>query len=191
MTSRGERAGDATGRRAAVPRWVWPVGLALLVVVFLRVLVFQTFAVPTDSMAPTIEPGDRLLVSRLLRGDLHRGDIVVFDGTRVFGSPTDYVKRVIGLPGDRVRCCDEQGRLTVNGVALDEPYLYPGDAPSEVTFDVIVPDGRLWVLGDHRSASADSRAYLGQPEGGMLPQDDVIGQASVRYWPPGRWGRVG
>ena len=176
--------------RAAVPRWVWPVGLALLALVVVRLVAVQTFAVPSASMAPTIEPGDRLLVNRLDRGELRRGDLVVFDGARVFGSPSDYVKRVIGLPGDRVRCCDEAGRLTVNGAPLDEPYVYPGDAASDVTFDVQVPDGRLWVLGDHRSDSADSRAYLGQPEGGMLSQDDVIGQPWVRYWPLDRLGRV-
>lgn len=187
---------------------------ALLVVVVVRSLFVQTFSVPTGSMQPTIEPGDRVLVNRLVRGgDLHRGDVVVFDGRHAFrgegdggagarlartvlgaltlDSGTDYVKRVVGLPRDRVTCCDASGRLVVNGVAVTEPYLFPGDVPSAVTFDVIVPDGAIWVMGDHRSASADSRSYLGSPGGGMVEQGDVTGQVTMRYWPPGRLGSLG
>jgi signal peptidase I len=101
---------------------------------------------------------------------------------------SDYVKRVVGLPGDHVACCDAGGLLTVNDVAVDEPYLYPGDKPSDLTFDVTVPVGRIWVMGDHRSDSADSRAHLGDPGGGMVPLDDVIGRAGLIYWPPSRIG---
>jgi signal peptidase I len=96
----------------------------------------------------------------------------------------DFVKRVIGVPGDRVRCCDAQGRVTVNGAALDETsYLYPGNAASEVSFDVVVPPGKLWVMGDHRAASSDSRAHLGDPGGGFVPEDRVIGRAFAVVWP--------
>jgi signal peptidase I len=102
----------------------------------------------------------------------------------------DFVKRVIGVPGDRVRCCDDQGRLSVNGKPVEEFYLHPGDEPSEVTFDVTVPEGRLWVMGDHRSASADSRSHLGDPGGGMVRASDVIGRAWVTYWPLARWGTL-
>ncbi len=182
-------------------RW-WVYALAALAVVVLvvglRQFLVQSFSVPSVSMQPTIEPGDRLLVNRLVRGDgLHRGDIVVFDGTRAFpagdgAGTTDYVKRVIGLPGDHVVCCDvASGRLLLNGVPLDEPYLWPGDRPSTLTFDVTVPAGGMWVMGDHRSESGDSRAYLGRPGGGVVPLRDVIGQATVRYWPPGRLGTLG
>ena len=189
----------------------------MVLVVLLRAFVVQSFSVTSGSMEPTIEPGDRILANRLVRGDdVHRGDIVVFDGTEAFpvsgGQPstgplatlgraaagvltldtgTDYVKRVVGLPGDRVTCCDASGRLEVNGVGVDEPYVMPGDRPSDLTFDVVVPAGHLWVMGDHRSASGDSRSYLGRPGGGMVPERAVIGQVTVRYWPPGRLGSLG
>ena len=186
------------------PWWVYA-GATLTVVVLvlgLRQFLVQSFSVPSVSMEPTIEPGDRLLVNRLVRGDgLHRGDIVVFDGTTAFpvsgpgeggtNAGTDYVKRVIGLPGDHVVCCDPSGRLLVNDTPVDEPYLWPGDRPSALTFDVTVPSGSMWVMGDHRSESGDSRSYLGRPGGGMVPFRDVIGQATVRYWPPGRLGSLG
>lgn len=195
-------------------RWLRPLLLAVLVVLMLRAFVVQPFSVPTGSMEPTIQPGDRLLASRLVRGAaVHRGDVVVFDGRVSFGNEsdgsdleralrtvasvlsldtgTDYVKRVIGLPGDHVVCCDTRGLLLVNGTSVAEPYLYPGETPSEVTFDVTVPEGRIWVMGDHRSESSDSRAYLGRPGGGMVRLDDVIGQATVRYWPLGRLGSLG
>ena len=107
---------------------------------------------------------------------------------RINGS--DYVKRVVGLAGDRVTCCDSSGLLTVNGVAVKEPYLYPGDKPSDLTFDVRVPAERIWVMGDHRSDSADSRAHLGDPGGGMVQLDDVIGRAAMVYWPPSRAGTL-
>jgi signal peptidase I len=168
-------------------------------------------------MERTIEPGDRILVNKLIGADsIERGDVVVFDGStswavndrsphqddgfigKTLGSlakalgidvgEQDFVKRVIGLPGDRVLCCDSSGRLTVNGVAVDEPYIFPGDKPSESTFDITVPANRLWVMGDHRSDSADSRAHLGSPGGGTVRVDDVIGRAAVTYWPLSRAG---
>ena len=106
-----------------------------------------------------------------------------------FGHPGDIlIKRVIGLPGDQVACCDAQGQVTVNGVPLTEQsYLYPGDAPSEIRFNIIVPPGRLWVMGDHRLISDDSRDHLGEPGGGTIPENAVIGRAFVIIWPPSRW----
>jgi len=100
---------------------------------------------------------------------------------------TDFVKRVIGLAGDHVVCCDAEGRITVNDVPLDEDsYIFPGDVPSDMNFDVIVPEGKLWMMGDHRSNSADSRYHLGDPGGGMVPQSRVVGRVMNVLWPLGR-----
>ena len=93
------------------------------------------------------------------------------------------IKRVIGLPGDRVACCDAAGRIEVNSSPIVEPYLKPGSVPSEFGFDVVVPPERLWVMGDNRQNSQDSRAHLGEPGGGMVPIDDVVGRAVVVMWP--------
>jgi signal peptidase I len=110
----------------------------------------------------------------------------------LFGTPadqgTDYVKRVIGLPGDHVTCCNVQGLVTVNGVPLHESsYLYPGSAPSQIPFSITVPKGRLWVMGDNRAISDDSRMRMSDPGGGTIPENEVIGRAFVVVWPPSRW----
>jgi signal peptidase I len=106
-----------------------------------------------------------------------------------FGHPGDIlIKRVIGLPGDHVACCDAQDRVTVNGVPLSEKsYLYPGDLPSESRFSITVPPGRLWVMGDHRLISDDARDHLGDPGGGTIPESAVVGRAFVVIWPLDRW----
>lgn len=109
----------------------------------------------------------------------------------LFGTPigqTDYIKRVIGVPGDRVKCCNAQGLVTVNGVPLHESsYLFPGAAPSEMRFSIVVPKGRLWVMGDNRTVSDDSRLRQADPGGGTIPENQVIGRAFVIVWPPHRW----
>ncbi|MFF8034301.1 MULTISPECIES: signal peptidase I [unclassified Streptomyces] len=102
----------------------------------------------------------------------------------------DLIKRVVGVGGDRVRCCDTQGRVTVNGVALDEDYLYPGNAPSTTPFDITVPEGRLWVMGDHRENSADSRSHQDTDYGGTVSEDEVVGRAVVIAWPLGHWSTL-
>jgi signal peptidase I len=116
--------------------------------------------------------------------------------TGLFGTApgqTDFIKRVIGVPGDHVACCTAQGLVTVNGVPLHEKsYLYPGDAPGSSpaateSFSITVPPGRLWVMGDHRSVSDDSRLRRGDPGGGTIPENEVIGRAFVIVWPPSRW----
>ena len=107
--------------------------------------------------------------------------------------PTDLIKRVIGVPGDHVACCTALGLVTVNGVPLHEQsYLHPGDAPGSVPsgrarFSITVPPGRLWVMGDHRSVSDDSRLRRGDPGGGTIPENKVIGRAFMIAWPPSRW----
>ncbi|MFC7843941.1 signal peptidase I [Streptomyces sp. NPDC057382] len=99
----------------------------------------------------------------------------------------DLIKRVVGVGGDRVTCCDAQGRVTVNGIPLNEDYLYPGAAPSDTPFDITVPQGRLWVMGDHRNNSADSRAHQNTDYGGTVSEDEVVGRAMVIAWPFGHW----
>ena len=100
-----------------------------------------------------------------------------------------YIKRVIGLPGDHVACCNASGQITVNGVPLSEQsYLYPGNQPSAQLFNITVPPGRLWVMGDHRAVSYDSRGHMGDPGGGTIPESGVLGRAFVIIWPPSQVG---
>ncbi|MDH6129182.1 signal peptidase I [Kitasatospora sp. GP82] len=187
-------------------------GACLLVLLLVNTFVVRPFAVPSESMEGTLRPGDRLLVNQLaydFGSHVRRGDVVVFDGIGSFlpyasepsagqrflaglglssGGDSVYVKRVIGIGGDRVTCCGSDGRIRVNGVPLDESgYLYPGDTPSKVAFDVVVPAGKLWVMGDHRGDSRDSRDHLGEPGGGFVPESKVIGRADWVIFPIGRW----
>jgi signal peptidase I len=192
--------------------------IALALAILLKTFLVQAFYIPSGSMENTLQIGDRVMVNKVVYHlrDIKRGDVVVFDGVDSFtpevtiAEPTnpvakavswfagligfappsekDFIKRVIGLPGDHVVCCDQQGRVTVNGVALDETsYLYPGNAPSDQPFDVVVPPGRLWVMGDHRAMSSDSRAHSTDAFDGTVPEDKVIGRAFVVIWPVGHW----
>jgi signal peptidase I len=218
-SEQADTASEAEAQAGRGPSWLLLVGIALLAMVLVRSLLVQSFYVPSGSMEPTIEPGDRILVNKVASGtDLRRGDVVVFDGTTTFAAADrtphqddgvigrtlsglaslvgvdvgeqDFIKRVVGLPGDHVVCCDADGHLTVNGTSVDEPYLFPGDRPSDLTFDVTVPANRLWVMGDHRGDSADSRSHLGDPGGGTVSVDDVVGRAVATYWPLSRLGRL-
>lgn len=195
-----EKTSDTPGpeersRSALLPRlagWV-PGGritlallLCLLSVLALNTFVVRPFQIPSGSMEPGLRVGDRVLVNKLayrFGAGPRRGDVVVFDGSGYFGE-ADYVKRVVGVGGDHVVCCDQEGRIRVNGRSIDESgFLFPGDSPSTVPFDVTVPDARLFVLGDHRADSSDSRDHLGSPGGGMIPVDQVIGRADGIVWP--------
>jgi signal peptidase I len=190
---------------------------ALALTILLKAFVVEVFSIPSGSMENTLVPGDRVLVSKIVYRfrDIARGDVIVFSGQGSWGPDappppgnpflrlwddatnligvtapgTDYIKRVIGLPGDHVVCCDAQGRITVNGVALNEQsYIHPGDVPSSVPFDAVVPAGRLWVLGDNRGDSDDSRYRTDDPGGGTVPESEVVGRAFVIIWPPSRIG---
>jgi len=190
---------------------------ALVLAFIVKTFAFQAFVIPTGSMQNTLAIGDRVLVNKIVYHlrSIHRGDIVVFDGSTswdageprpsqnlfavalsefegLFGVSNDnsiYIKRVIGLPGDHVQCCNAGGQLTVNGVPLAESdYLYPGNTPSDQQFNITVPAGQLWVMGDHRAISDDSRGHPGSPGGGAVPESSVIGRAFVIVWPPSQWG---
>jgi signal peptidase I len=192
------------------------IAIALLFAVLIKTFAIQAFYIPSGSMENTLEINDRVLVNKIIYHirDIHRGDIVVFNGDGSwdpgtvpvagnifqqfangfasmfgFGHPGDIlIKRVIGIPGDRVACCDAQGRVTVNGVPLNEQsYLYPGSAPSVSRFNIVVPPGRLWVMGDNRYYSDDSRDHMGDPGGGTIPESAVVGRAFIIIWPPSRW----
>ncbi|OLZ66902.1 signal peptidase I [Streptomyces sp. IMTB 2501] len=116
---------------------------------------------------------------------------LTFIGLLPSDNEKDLIKRVIGVGGDHVKCCDAQGRLTVNGAPLTEgDYIYPGDAPSAQSFDITVPKGRLWVMGDHRGNSADSRFHQNTPYGGTVSEESVVGRAVAIGWPVGHWTRL-
>jgi len=141
------------------------------------------FQDPSDWLAAIPETGNP--AQRTVRKGLE------FVGLAPARSDRDLVKRVIGVGGDRVQCCDAQGRVTVNGKPLDETaYLFPGDKPSEEAFDVGVPQGKLWVMGDHRSASGDSRFHQEDPGGPFVPVDDVVGRAMWVVWPFSEWASL-
>ncbi|WP_406062606.1 signal peptidase I [Streptomyces sp. NBC_01077] len=220
-TEDGSRSARVSEDSAATPgrrRTALVAGACVAFLLLLSHFVMQPFLIPSRSMEPTLQVGDRILVNKLayrFGSEPDRGDVVVFDGTGSFvreqprdnpvtgllhdgaaalglaePDETDFVKRVVGIGGDRVVCCDEDGRLTVNGVSVEEWYLMPGDQPSSVPFDIVVPQDKLWVMGDHRSQSSDSRDHLGSPGGGMVPVDKVVGRADWIAWPFGRWSTV-
>ena len=191
---------DATfGSRLLSSARFWKTIAAIVVIIVvlggsIRGFVIQRFTIPSASMEPTLKVDDSITVWRpdALRGELQRGDIVVFDGRGSFvddalptplqkiGSwvglgPRDvyYVKRVIAVGGDTLECCDAKGRLLLNGKPLNEDYA-PTPA-SAVEFSIEVPEGTMWVMGDNRNDSADSRSLLGRPGGGYIPTYRVIG----------------
>lgn len=194
--------------------------IALLLSFLIKTFLFRAFYIPSGSMEETLEINDRIFVNLLVPEpfDLNRGDVVVFKDTKgwlpelppaaegpgtwirdalIFvglvpdTSEQHLVKRVIGTEGDRVVCCDADGKITVNGEPLTEPYIYPGASPSDIAFDVVVPEGKVWVMGDHRNASADSREHLQDPSGGFVDVEDIEGKAAVTAWPLNRAGFVG
>lgn len=165
-----------------------PAVLAVTVLSAAHLWVGRIYTVASGSMAPTLAPDERVLVDLRARDDIRRGDVVLVDVSNTWtvlgGGRATVVKRVIGLPGERITCCDRKGRLSVDGVALAEPYLAAG-GPGPA-YDVVVPSGRVWLLGDDRERSRDARDHLGSPGGGTVSMDDVIGRAVAVVWPPAR-----
>ena len=219
----GSSSGPTAAPASGTSRWWAWLGLtvvaAVVVAAVLRALTGPVYLIPSGSMEPTLQPGDRVRVDAAAAGGqgLHHGDVVVFDGAGSLapyrsagslergledvarwwgvGAAEDaFVKRVLALPGDRLECCAPDGRLLRNGEPLNEPYLgrpVTADEPAAAgTWSFEVPDGRMVVLGDHRAASRDSRALLGAPGGGLIPLERVEGRAAEIVWPLSRRGTV-
>ena len=184
---------------------------ALALAVVVKTLFVQAFYIPSGSMETTLDKDDRILVQKVTywAGDVERGDIVVFDDPGGWLGPAEsreasnvlqrglsliglyptgghLVKRVIAVGGDHIMCCDQQGRIEINGEPLEETYLRDGIKPSLTPFDQRVPEGSLWVMGDNRGDSSDSRAHLGAPRGGFVSTDDVVGRVWTVVWPSSR-----
>ena len=206
-------ATEAPAGTRRVPAWLELVLLllvALVISVGIKTFVLQMFFVPSESMEPLFIEDDRILVQKVSywSGDVERGDVVVFEdpggwleagpalgpvqrGLSLVGLyPTGghLVKRVVAVGGDEVACCDDQGRVTVNGVALEEDeYLGDGTSPSDRPFEVTVPQGRLWMMGDNRSNSQDSRFHQDLSGMGTISVDRVVGKVAAIVWPAGRF----
>jgi signal peptidase I len=197
---------------------------AILISFLIKTFLIRTFYIPSGSMETTLLENDRIIVNQLTPDlmPLEHGDVIVFTDPGGWLPPTTdpvlppaqqavetalsfvgltapdsndhLVKRVIGMPGDHVVCCDEFGQLTVNGIPLDEPYITLPDADSNASptdFDVVVPEGYLWVMGDNRYQSADSADHHAREPGHeFVPIDNVVGRALVVSWPVSRWASL-
>lgn len=149
-------------------------------------LVYRPYTVPTTSMVPTVRPGDRLLAQKVSGSEVHRGEVVVFKD-KLWGSQP-LVKRVVGVGGDAVSCCDAKGRLMVNGKPIDESYLKGGGPASLDRFTTRVPAGEVFLLGDNRAVSEDSRVHLADAQGGSVPAADIRARVDGVAWPASRMG---
>jgi signal peptidase I len=190
------------------------VATAMVMAIVVKTFFLQAFYIPSESMEPTMLVNDKILVQKVSYwgGDVKRGDIVVFDDpggwlsgeesrkagnvlqsglekVGLFPTGGHLIKRVVGVGGDTIKCCSN-GKLTVNGTPLDEPYVLDETATKDKTFEVTVRDGYLWVMGDNRGNSSDSRFHLGDPGGGQVSEDAVVGKAWLRVWPLGRAGFI-
>jgi signal peptidase I len=209
MIRRATRSREARPKRR-IPGWLEVIllaGVALLVSLLVKTFLMQMFFVPSGSMEPLFRVDDRILVEKVSSwdGEVERGDVVVFEDpggwlppqpklnrfqkalstVGLYPTGGHLVKRVIGIGGDHVECCDSEGRVTVNGVPLDEGYLK--DPGQQRAFDVRVPEDRLWVMGDNRSNSEDSRYHQNLPGKGSIPADRVVGRVWAIAWPLDRF----
>ncbi|QER85702.1 signal peptidase I [Streptomyces tendae] len=197
------------------------IGIALVLALLIKTFLVQAFSIPSDSMQNTLQQGDRVLVDKLtpwFGSEPERGEVVVFHDPDnwLAGEPTpdpnplqkvlswiglmpsaeekDLIKRVVGVGGDTIEC-KGTGPLKVNGKALNEPYVYPGNTPCSQDdqggqFKVKVPEGHIWVMGDHRQNSRDSRYNQADKNHGFVPVDKVVGRAVVIAWPVNRWDNL-
>ncbi|EWS81181.1 signal peptidase I [Brachybacterium phenoliresistens] len=193
---------------------------ALIIAVLVKTFLIQPFYIPSESMNPTLQVDDKIIVSKLTPGvfDLERGDVIVFEDpanwlegdatenptvrTRIMmvlsvvglapdPSQDHLVKRLIGLPGDHVVCSASGAAVQVNGVEVDEPYINPDGGACQRPFDVTVPSGSVWVMGDNRHASADSAWHFTHGEEAFVPVEDVTGKAVSVFWPVRNWAGLG
>lgn len=168
--------------------WLAVLVVAVLLAVGIKTFVVQAFKIPSESMEPTLMPGDRVVVNKLSyrAHDVNRGDIVVFHRPERApggpGAPAQLIKRVIGLPGDTITTKD--GLVVVNGKDLVEPYLPPDTPTYDIDNPITLPEGQVWVMGDNRLHSGDSRYF------GPIDIDSIIGRAFFKIWPPGRLGSL-
>ncbi|MFI9205930.1 signal peptidase I [Streptomyces sp. NPDC053048] len=187
------RAGQDTDGHGRAGRVLSGLAVAVGLVLFLggfawTAVQYRPYSVPTDSMAPTIGVGDRILAQRIDGDAVRRGDIVVFKD-KVWGD-TPMIKRVVGTGGDRIECCDDRGRLLINGKPVEEPYLRAAGPASPTPFTATVPEGRLFLLGDHRTDSVDSRTHLADGGQGAVPRDAVRARVDATVWPASGWGMI-
>ena len=185
---------------------------AIIISIIVRLFFLQAFYVPSESMENTLMPNDRIVASKITTniGGVKRGEVIVFkdpggwlptfkttsNPLRSFGEfvgvlPSEkgdsLVKRAIGIGGDHVSCCNARGQIVLNGIGLVEPYVKTGPGTDQVTFDIIVPPDYIFVMGDNRSQSADSRYHL-EVNNGAVPVGNVIGRAVLKVWPVNSWG---
>jgi signal peptidase I len=187
--------------------------VALAVSLVIKTFLVQFFYIPSGSMENTLQINDRVAVNKVpfVGKAIGRGDVVVFRdpdnwlpepfaidenkylaktkealvAVGVLPNPTKQylVKRVIGIAGDKVECCSKNKKLMINGVEIKEPYIFAGNSASDTNFNVTVPDGKIWVMGDHRGASADSRFHQEDVNKGMVPTSKVTGKVVGIIWP--------
>ena len=200
-------------KRSFLKEFPFLIVVALVVSLFIKTFIVQFFFIPSGSMENTLQIDDRVAVNRVpfISNNIKRGDVVVFRdpdnwlpaadietapfiiakakaalvAVGVLPNPAKQylVKRVVGVAGDRVICCTTTGKITVNGLEMNEPYIYAGNVPSDMNFDVTVPKDKLWVMGDHRGASADSRYHQEDINKGFVPLNRVTGRVLAVIWP--------
>ena len=212
----GERK-DRNKKRPSLGRELLTVvGTALVLSILVRTFLIQAFYVPSASMEDTLQENDRIIVSKISTRftGIDRSNVIVFHdpggwlgegfpnpydtpvgrvlqavGIVPSNSGNDLVKRVIGVANDQVECCDSSGRVTVNGVAIADSYIKEGITSDQVTFSVLVPEGNVFVMGDNRGNSEDSRFHLDK-NNGMVPVEEIIGRVAMRIWPISRIGGI-
>lgn len=194
--------------------------VALAVSIVIKTFLVQFFYIPSGSMENTLQINDRVAVNKVpfIGKSIKRGDVVVFrdpdnwlpepyvgDQNKFLAVVKDafvavgvlpnpakqyLVKRVIGVAGDKVECCSKDKKLMINGIEIEEPYIFAGNTASDTNFNVTVPAGKVWVMGDHRGASADSRFHQDDINNGMVPTAKITGKVVGIIWPIKNLGLV-